>query len=275
MSKTRLLNIVIYYDNEDEVVAYATELSKQSKVELITLIIVVNKSYVNSFDEFRFHLSKLGIKHKIYFPGMNLGYLNGAIFGYKSYIEESIDIPDWVLISNTDVSFNSIDFFKKFMNNDYEQNIWVVGPSVYSSMTRSYSNPQYLEKTSIKIIDRNILIFSHPFLAYFFIKASGLKARLHKRKKIPSCYTFTVHGCFFFINRHLADYFIEKPFKVHLYSEEGYVANVAYEMGKKSYYDSSLEIIHYENAVTKLIGFTKKSKYVAESLKAIKEEFYR
>lgn len=83
-----------------------------------------------------------------------------------------------------------------------------------------------------------------------------------------------MHGCFFFISKDIADYLLENPYKALMYSEEIYIANIVSRMGKKSLYDSNIEITHFENAVTKLIGISTKSKYVAESLKAIKEEFY-
>ena len=270
----KLLNIVIDYENETEVINYATQLSKLKNKEFLCIVVVINKSQLESFDEFINSLENLNIDFKVYFPSKNLGYLNGAIFGYECYIKETGSTPSWILISNTDISYIDDSFFENFSHNKYEDDIWVVGPSVYSPMTKSYSNPQYKERYSHQLLDRNIFIFSHPILAYLFVQGSKIKSRYFKRNKKSSCYVFSVHGCFFFIKNELANYLVNNPYKAILYSEEAYISNIVYKIGKKSFYDSSLEIIHHENTVTKLIGIKQRSKYIVDSLNVIKDEFY-
>ncbi len=271
----KILNIVIYYNNEDEVIRYATELSKLNNIEEVVLVIVINGASSKNFSSLVCEMEKLSIDFEIFNPNCNLGYLNGAIFGYKSYIEKYYEKPDWILISNTDISFNELDIFRRFSTSRYDDDIWVVGPSVYSSASKSYSYPQYIARYSRKFINRNIFIFTYPILAYFFMKASRIKAYLKTKKKKPySSYSFSVHGCFFFIRSVLADYLVNNPHKSLMYSEEGYIANIVLRMGKKSLYDSNIEVTHFENTVTKLIGIKKKSKYIAESLKHIRDEFY-
>jgi GT2 family glycosyltransferase len=270
----KILNTVIYYDNEDEVLEYARKLSEQKGIESIILIIVVNKASSNDFTQFRSKLGKLFISYKIYFPNANLGYLNGAIYGYKTYIEENSDRLDWVLISNTDISFTEKDVFIRFLDSNYEDSTWVVGPSIYSTKTQSYSNPQYVKRYTRRFLERNIFIFSNNMLSYIYQNLALYKSKWFKKRRVPSCLSFSLHGCFFFMRTDLAEYLVKHPYKVILYSEEAYIANIVYQNKKTEFFDSSIEVVHQENSVTGLLKNRSKSKMIKSSLKVILDEFY-
>jgi len=66
----------------------------------------------------------------------------------------------------------------------------------------------------------------------------------------------------------------DRKFKALLYSEEAYIAELIREYNKKTYYDSNIEVIHNESAVTGKLANKKKAKYIADSLKVIRDEFY-
>ena len=79
----KIINLVILYANELEVFDYARKLCKQTIVNELDLVIVVNKPGAMHSDVFTSTLKELPISVYVYYPNSNLGYLNGAIYGYS------------------------------------------------------------------------------------------------------------------------------------------------------------------------------------------------
>lgn len=267
-----LINIVVCYANEQEVVQYAKSLSSQSVSSSVKLVVVVNKSGIDSY-EFEKELRKIQMNIEVHYPNKNLGYLNGLIYGYKCYLDKN-EKPDWVIMSNTDIEFIDHHFLENFLISEYSDNTVCVAPSVFVPRNRSYENPQYTERHSLSSINRRIFIFQRPILAYIYIKLSNFKAKITKKSKSESQYVYSAHGCFFMIRNVLADKLSETGYKSLMYSEEAFVAETILQLGKKCFYDSSIEIIHNENSVTGMLGIKKKAQYYVDSLNSIKKEFY-
>lgn len=269
----KLINIVTLYENEDEVLRYAVEFSKQLMADKLCLIIVINKQGKRDFNDFENALRSLNINYFIYKPNNNLGYLNGLLFGYKSYRNKH-SIPEWVVMSNTDLKFKDSHFFETFLITKYEDNVWNVGPSIYSEKNNTYENPYLLKRYSVKALNRRIFIFQRPKIAHYYYKLSLLKNKLSKRKKIESCYVYSLHGSFFIIRGEFAELLKNKKFNSLMYGEEIYISEILRNSRKKSYYDSQLEILHEGSTVTNKLEIEKKSRYQVESLRFLKEEFY-
>lgn len=271
----KIVNIAIYYANEDEILAYANSLSKQSIAHDISLVVVVTKEGGMSLDIFKSKLADFELDTMVFNPNVNLGYMNGLIYGYKQYSEEVKDIPSWVVMSNTDIQFSNDRFFEHFLGASYEDDVWCVAPSVYSPANNSYNNPQYIERYEIKELNRRIFIFERPAIAYFYIKLAGIKAKLIKKAKKNSQFVYSVHGCFFIIRGGFAEVLKHKKYNALMYSEEAYIAEIIRTYGKKCFYDSTIEVIHNESTVTGKLDIRKKSKYFADSLKVIRDEFFK
>lgn len=270
----RIVNIVIYYANEDEVFVYAKNLSKQTEARNISLVVVVNKEGSIGLNSFENKLSEIDLDILVFNPNKNLGYMNGLIYGYNQYIEATKDIPNWVVMSNTDIEFSDDSFFGNFLGTAFEEDVWCVAPSVYSPATNSHDNPQYTVRYSIKDLNRRIFIFEKPLVAYLYIKLSAIKSKFFKKKKKDSRFVYSAHGCFFIIRNELAEILKHKKYKALMYSEEAYIAENIRGNGKRCYYDSMIEIIHNESSVTSKLDINIKSKYIADSLKVIRGEFF-
>ncbi len=272
-SKYKILNLVTLYSNENEVLEYARKLSKQSVSSEIVLVIVMNKKGDMTEDDFCEDLKKINLKIHLYKPGRNLGYLNGLIYGYNQYAIRH-QPPEWIVMSNSDISFSNNDFFIDFYKDKYNANIWLVGPSVYSPENKSYDNPQYKNRHTLKSLEKRIFIFKRPNLAYYYQKIASIKAKLKKRKKEESQYSYSLHGCFFFINKNFMEILKDKKYGPLMYSEEAYLAELIRLNNKKCYYNSKIELIHTGSTVTGKLEIHMKSKYFQESLEYIKQKFY-
>lgn len=269
-----IVHCVILYANEEEVFEHARNLSKQTVVSDIALVIVVNKKDRTDIVDFKTRLQSLNLDVFIYDPNENLGYLNGTIFGYNQFCKETSSLPKWVIISNTDIEFSSNTFYQDILSNNYSEDVWCIAPSVYNFAKKSYDNPEYIDRVKIGTINRLIYIYERPFLAGIYEKLANIKGRLARNAKQESQYIYSAKGCFFILRTEMADLLTQRKYRAIMYSEESYVSEIILQINKKIYYDSSIEIIHKESTVTGKLKLQSKAKYIAESLKVIREEFY-
>lgn len=271
----RIVHTVILYTNEEEVFAHASDLSRQTAAEDIALVIVVNKAGDTQLENFRIRLSTLPLEIFIYDPNQNLGYLNGTIYGYNRYCQDTQDVPEWVVVSNTDIEFSNNLFYEDFLQTVYGEDVWCVAPSVYNSKNKSYDNPEYIDRCTTKKIDNLIYIFERPFLAYLYENAAKLKRKLGRNEKNGSQFMYSAKGCFFILRNEIAMILNERKYKALMYSEESYVAELIRKSNKKTYYDSAIEVIHNESTVTSKLKVKERANHYADSLKVIRDEFYK
>ena len=107
-----ILNCVVCYNNENEIVEYAKKLKKQTDSENIRFIVTINKS-IWSEEQFFNTLKEVKIHSFIYNPGENLGYLNGMLFGYQKYLESNEEDFEWVI-------FSCFEIFSADFSGDYD-----------------------------------------------------------------------------------------------------------------------------------------------------------
>lgn len=271
--ENKILNLVTCYGNEKEVIRYAKSLSKQVCSEAITLVITINKKGELSYQDFIEELDKINIRFFVFDPGHNLGYLNGLLYGYKQYVKNQPQ-PDWVLMSNTDITFPDTCFFNTFISSEYESDVWCIGPSVFSLDNKFYQNPKYIKRLPLKSINRLISRFENVRIAYLYFILSRLKARLRKRHKYDSRYVYAVQGCFFFLRGEMAEYLKQKEYGALMYGEELYIAEWLLTLQKKCFYDSNIEVIHENGSSTTKLALNKKATLFAKSLRYIRTQFY-
>lgn len=269
-----IINIAICFNNADEVKTYARELNKQNNIEQAALIIVINDGSERDIRVLNTIQNHVSYKVMIVRPAQNLGYMRGLLYGYKAY-KKKYGIPQYIIMGNTDIEIADINFFDKLRTTIYEDSVWCIGPSIYTKYTHNYDNPVALKRRSKREIDSLICRFSVPVFRSLYVWLSSVKAFLRKKEKLHTQYVYEVHGCYFILRGECAEQMLKRPFKPLMYSEETYVAEIIYENGKKEYYDSNLEVIHNEHTTTGLLKNKEIAKYLYESMKFIRNEFYK
>ena len=267
----RLLIGIIYYQNYYEVLEYINMINLQSSAKMIDIVITVNKGdddLIKLYEKIEDNNNIFIVDRKI-----NLGYLNGALEGYRDYQKTGRNIK-WFVISNTDIVINDILFFEKIYYTNYGENIYVVGPSIFSLLNSTYQNPHNINRIKKNKIYILIIVFSNILTALFYTFIRDLKIKFTKKRKSSSMTSYSLHGSFFALKKDFANYLSKKNYEGFLYSEESYIAEIVKALDKKCYYDSSIEIIHKEHKTTKLLGLRKKANYIKNSLKFILSEFY-
>lgn len=268
-----ILNSVIYYDNFDEVKQYVEHSYSLPYTDNLYFAIVVNK--IKEEDVARLNsLYEGSNKVFVFYPNKNLGYMNGLIEGYEAFVNKTSIEPDYVIMSNTDIIYRDELFFKRFIENKYDDDIWVIGPSVYANNRKSFDNPVLDNRPSKRNVKKLIFFTSTPIIRSLYVGLSDYKARLVKREEEESRFIYQVHGCYFIVKNELAKQMVAHKFGVLLYSEEAYVSEEALKSNKKVYYDKTLKIIHDEHSVTGKLKTKKIAKYISESMRYILKEYY-
>ena len=274
MNNEAIINVVICYNNADEVIEYYKEilsLSEGSKVGYVVVINSISESESNCLCSF----SKENQHVYIYNPGKNLGYMNGLLYGYRSYREQTGLCPQFVIMSNTDIAFQDKMFLVNLSEKKYDNNVSCIGPSILVSELNSFDNPVSDSRYTAKQLKKWIKIHKTPILRELYVTAAFIKPKIIKRKKdLVSREVYELHGCFFVLTYEFAEWLKEKTFGVLLYSEETFVAENAYRRHMKGYYDASLEIIHKEHSTTRKLKPTKRAYYISESLQWILDSYF-
>ena len=272
--KNYLINIVIVlFNNIEEVIKYVLMLSKQSIFDRLLISIVINFENKNHT-----YLLKKSINDnkftniQIFNPKNNIGYLNSLIYSFNNTANSNKTL--WYILSNTDISINDEQFFQKILENSYDSNIWSIGPSIYSEFSKSYDNPQYLKRTSIKKLNLLIFVHKHLFLSSIYHFLSKIKHLLTKQHLSKSRYVYSNHGGFMILKEGLLQMIKNNLYSPIMYSEELFLSEIVMKEKKLAYYDSSLSIIHRENSTTGLLKSRVKIKFIHDSLVFNKQLFY-
>lgn len=273
--KKKILNTVICYNNAEEVVSYALSLSKLEGSSNVCLVITLNSIQENQKVDLQKKINDINLEIIIYDPNKNIGYMNGMIQGYDHYKELTDGhTPEYIIMSNTDINYPDHRIISKLLSNKYDGDTWVIGPAVFAPLRMSYDNPIKEHRRSANEIDSLIKKFGIPFFSEIYVVASLLKGRLLRKKVGNSRKVYEVHGCYFIIRGMMGNKLLESPFGALLYSEETYIAEIAYKNGKVAYYDTSLLVYHIEHTVTSRISAKKIAKHLYDSMKVIKKDFY-
>lgn len=266
-------NIVICYQNEEEVIEYAKQLSYQINSKAIKLYIVFNKHGELPLFKFEEYLRKLPIEYYIIDVKKNLGYLNGLIEGAKVAIKDKNF--KWLIFSNTDIKIKDKEFFVKMQNLDFYNNsdIWLVGPSVFATNQNTYSNPYKVKRpTKYDYIRTNIfLTFPRTFDFLYNIKKRLTKSNNNEGQ---SGYVYAIHGSFMILRKELIEMLMERKAWELLYDEEPYLSEIVRTNKKKVYYENSLLVEHYEGASTGKTNLKWKFSIMKQSNKRMLREFY-
>jgi GT2 family glycosyltransferase len=108
-----ILNIIVNYYNESDVINYLNDINNQKNLPTLKVLLVDNsqsfskKKILNSFNNFEIIFLN---------PKTNLGYYGAAKYGYDYYCE-NFPTPDVTIISNTDIQFLDGFFFFKIRKN--------------------------------------------------------------------------------------------------------------------------------------------------------------
>lgn len=267
----KCLNIIVYYDNKEEVEKYISEV-KAIGHDQVEIALVVNKDSEKRAIETAEFLQKSGMGRVIDYRD-NVGYLNAML---KTIRGLDMNPYDYVILSNTDIHFEQKDFFTQLSRKEYHDEIGCIAPSVFSTKIQGYQNPHYRERVSREHFERLSRVFSRPALGRLYLGLSGLKGKMRRKaaQRPSSCYVYSPNGAFMIFTRAFIRIITGYEYGVRLYSEESCIGELLRLNGMKCYYDDSIEVMHQESTVTGKVDYRKRFSAWKESIDYILREFY-
>ena len=259
------------YNNEEEVIRFINTIERQSAVDEIYLAICVNKA--TNAKLISDHLDKSRLNGIVVDPENNLGYLHGCLYALERC---KFDNYKWVVISNTDIEIDNIDFFKSIIETPYDRDIWCLGPDIFCPTKNSHQNPFRIDRASKDRMAFLNFVYKSRLRFETYTLLSQIKSNVKKRtsRLLESQRVYSVHGSFFLLSKDGVKCLVDNDDPIFMYGEEALVAGLVYENKKITYYDNSLKVTHNENQVTGKIGNKKKWLWFKESFAYIGNRFY-
>lgn len=212
----------------------------------------------------------------------NLGYFGGARYGLSLYRQQN-PIPDWVIVSNVDLSIDDPSFLERLAPLASIPNLGAIAPRIQSSLTGVDQNPYLRVRPSArrmhlyKRLFRSWLILNtYEVLGTLFRRVRGaLSGRRKGSSQLPSQETiYAPHGSFLILSRNYFDRGGTLDFPEFLFGEEIYIAEHMRRLGLTVIYEPSLHVTHQEHHSTKLFKSRTIAQYLARSAAYCADTFF-
>lgn len=270
----KIVVLCVNYNNSKEVLEFIDILRNQNIYSKLDVVIVDNSENEGEFKTLSTLLSQYN-NIFLFKTQKNLGYLKGVDFGLKQYLKDN-KMPEWIIISNTDIKFTKSNFFEELLNlypNGYDG---IIAPSIYSAKKKYYQNPYKLERYKKKELVLLRLLHTN-FIIYIIVnKILNLikKIRRQNLKKINCREIYAPHGSFIIINKSYFEKGGDLDFGSFLFCEEIFIAEKSRRIGTKIFYDKRLKVIHNEHSTVTFIMKKKLFKYNFQSIDYCINEFF-
>jgi GT2 family glycosyltransferase len=218
------------------------------------LMIVDNNSVDGSAECIRQATSSLSNVELLESPN-NRGYFGGAKWALDQYLSRH-GVPDWVIVCNNDIVFDSPDFLNTLLARDPRAQA-ILAPAVISELTGFDSNPMIVKRPSrLRTLRYRFLLSTYrvawctQWLAPLVRKG---RHRLHKggsSRRNTRTQIYAPHGSFVIFSRR---FFEEGGFiddGCFLYAEEFGVAETCLRLGLPIIHDPELRVSHNDNQTT-------------------------
>lgn len=267
----RVVVVLINYFKEEQLVAFVCKQLLQQKGVVLHVIVVDNGSHK---PEKLQTLEQFGVTVKS--PGSNLGYFGAAQCAWVSEATQGFN-PDYFVVSNFDLHFETETFFKNYFEAEERQSSYVSGPAITSELHRSELNPMY--RTRLTPARMRRLLWVTSFYPFFFVyqllhhvkrSLSGSKSDVKRGDES----TYAIHGSMMFFSKKFFEKGGSLQFNSFLYGEELFVAEQVLKMKNQCVVHHDLRVMHEEHSTTGNIKGRKHMLFLNQSLKYIYKEFY-
>lgn len=211
--------------------------------------------------------------------GRNLGYFGAAWWAVERYLDVH-DLPDWVVVCNSDIRFDGQDFFTRFLQLHRDESAVLVAPAIVSAETGRVQPIFMIQRPTALRMRFLKWTFRWYLTGLLYQLLSAAKQRLRARRPDPQETSpgsprsiYASHGSFFMLSRR---YFEQGGTLEHpsfLFGEEVFVGESVRRIGGSVLHDSRLRVIHEGGGTTNYFKSRRISAYSAEACARIAEFF--
>ena len=272
------LLICVKYGGDEETERYLESVQAQEGLHALHVLVVDNSADSNWIPSVS-QLSCQAVR-----PPANLGYLGGARYGLSAYLEQNV-MPDWVIISNVDLTISDRRFLEHLSKLASVPDVGAVAPSIYSDLTGIDQNPYMKTRPSelrmhaYKWLYRSWLVLNlHEFTAALFhrVRTALSIARKPPTDRVSHCRQtiYAPHGSLMILSKQYFERGGDLNFPEFLFGEEIYIAEKMMALGLKVIYEPLLRVIHEEHRTTKLMKSRNIAAYAAASAAYCADTFF-
>jgi GT2 family glycosyltransferase len=203
----------------------------------------------------------------------NLGYFGGARYALSLYLERN-PLPDWVIVSNVDLTIQDSNFMERLAQLNLSPDVAVIASSIRSNLTGIDQNPYLRSRParwrmhSYKWLYRSrVALNTHELTSAVFHRLTAAASRKKQSRDIEfsSQEIYAAHGSFLIFSKNYFERGGDLNYPEFLFGEEIYVAEKVRSLGMKVLYEPSLVVVHEEHRSTKLFKSREVAAYVAAS----------
>jgi len=216
--------------------------------------------------------------------GSNAGYFHGAEIGLQHYLENGNGYPEWIIVSNVDIIFQTPDFLKKLDAIDAGHDIGVIAPAIISKTWKTDLNPYLVSRIPLKKLQFLQAMYANPVIHNGYVLLYYLKKFLRMTfrrgysgapgKTNQSQIIYAPHGSCIIFNH---NYFERGGTLNHisfLFGEEIFVAETARQINMKVVYHPELQVCHDEHTSIGNFISGRINAFYRQSLKDILHQYY-
>lgn len=271
----KVLIVCVNYHSEKEIVEYIDHLCNQTVYNRLDIVVCDN-----SCDEVKFLLLVSKFKNIdnvfIYNPKMNLGYLHGINFGINKYLETH-SLPEWIVISNTDITYGTETFYEELLLNYPNGYNCVIAPSIYARFKKEFQNPMLINRYSKLEMFVLTKVFKNRLIERSFNLGNNIRIKFIKHKKsiVDNQEIYAGHGACLILNKDFFNNGGNLNYGSFLFGEEVYIAEVVKKIGGKVYFDKRLKVNHNEHQTIGKVKSKLINKYYDDSMNYLYKKFYK
>ena len=213
--------------------------------------------------------------------GKNLGYFGGAAAALADHLKAHA-LPDWVIVSNPDVSFADHEVLQRLCDAHRGDEPAVVAPSIRTVNTSVEQNPYMRVRPSRFRMHLYRWLFSSYPVDVVYEGLSWLKHRaleLVSRKRPPAGAPlpekiYAPHGSFIALHRSYFERGGTLEYGAFLFGEEIFIAETARRLGLTVLYEPAVAIEHTERSTAAGLWNRDASRYRKEASRYLVKNFF-
>jgi len=219
--------------------------------------------------------------------GTNLGYLRGAEWGRRRYLEDAPDV-EWVIVSNTDIEFCDPHVLQKLTTcyGGSRPTPGVIAPDIELVPDRGpplsprHQNPYMVSRPAASSM-RALTMIMATFAGYRLYEGLATLRGLYRYHRGSTSdgpragEIYAPFGAFMIFHRSFFECGATLDGAPFMYGEELYVAEVARKHGVRIVFDPSLRVIHRQHFTIDGSSSRRRAEMSRDSLRAITDSFFR
>lgn len=286
MFQASVLILCVHYKNTEEVRRFIKAVAIQGN-NVITRVLVVDNSgeLLSQADSVISDTPACTVE--ILSAGRNIGYYGAATFALDYYLQ-SAELPDWVIVCNTDINFVGKNFFARLFALHDRNAALIISPRVVTDFGEERFEFT-IKRPSQKSVKIYLWILEQPLLSLLYhvfslgkVKSLDLlrsiRSRIKSQASLRTSAPFNVYapaGSFTCFSR---GYFKAGGNFNHgafLYGEEVFVAETARRIGGQVLHDPRLTVIHQGFSTTNVFRSPQVREFKRDAVRYYYDTFFK